>query len=321
MTQPSNLYSSYDAASSVPGGSNREDLLNIIANVAPEETPFYSMLQRGTAKNRKHEWLIDRLDTPTADNKHAEGADFSASAITAPERKGNVCQIFKKEFVISDTQETVEKAGRTSEVNYEYGKAMKAIKTDIDSALHANNAAVDTNEATARELGGMPAWLETNVSRGSGGSNGADGTTAATDGTQRPFTEDLLLTVSQSIYDNSGTGSKMCAIANSFNKRKLSTFSGNANVEIDAKGKKRVATVSVFETDFGVYDIKLSRHIRAREVMIVQPEYAGVAVLRGLKKQKFAKDGDNQKHGIVCELTLECRNEKAHGIVADLTTS
>jgi len=36
---------------------------------------------------------------------------------------------------------------------------------------------------------------------------------------------------------------------------------------------------------------------------------------------ELAKTGDSQKKQILTEWTLEVRNEKAHGLIADLTTS
>ena len=322
MTQPNNLYSSYDAASSVPGGSIREDLGSRIWNVAPSETPLLSDLRKTTAKNRRHEWLLDTLTAASSSNYAAEGADFSASAITAPTRKYGVCQISKKEWVVSETQEVVDKAGRDSEVAYQYAKQAKELKTDMETQLFDNNAAVDSGEATARELGGLPAWLTSNVSRGAGGSNGTSGTTAATDGTQRALTESMLLTVGQSIFNNSGVSEKMDLYSGAYNKQVISTFSGAGTKTFDAMAKKVVNNVMIYETPFNqLMTVQLDRYMRSREIILVQPEYLEVALLRPMSRVKFAKDGDNQKHGLVVEYTLAVRNQAACGIVADLNAS
>ncbi|MGB2167212.1 MAG: SU10 major capsid protein [Candidatus Puniceispirillales bacterium] len=45
------------------------------------------------------------------------------------------------------------------------------------------------------------------------------------------------------------------------------------------------------------------------------------ATLRNMKTEDRAQTGDAIKKEIICEGTLVCRNEKAHGIVADLSTS
>jgi len=46
-----------------------------------------------------------------------------------------------------------------------------------------------------------------------------------------------------------------------------------------------------------------------------------VAVLRPTKNTELAKNGDATVRQVVTELTLVCNNEKASGIVADLTTT
>ena len=49
MAQPSNTFDSYDA------NGIREDLENVIYNISPEETPFYSSLKKTSASNTLHE--------------------------------------------------------------------------------------------------------------------------------------------------------------------------------------------------------------------------------------------------------------------------
>ena len=56
-----------------------------------------------------------------------------------------------------------------------------------------------------------------------------------------------------------------------------------------------------------------------RDVLVIDPEYLGVSTLRAMKEEKLAKTGDNEKRHILCEKTLEVRNQKALGVVADLS--
>ena len=89
MSQPSNTYDSYDNANSI-----REDVQSIIYNIAPDETPFLSACKKTTAKSTLHEWSTDTLRA-SADNKHIEGDDSVATAITGVTRLNNRTQIFK----------------------------------------------------------------------------------------------------------------------------------------------------------------------------------------------------------------------------------
>lgn len=66
MTQPTQTFDGYDSI------GNREDLADIIYNVAPTDTPFLSAAGKAKATNTYHEWQTDTIDT-VADNKHVQG--------------------------------------------------------------------------------------------------------------------------------------------------------------------------------------------------------------------------------------------------------
>lgn len=86
MAQPSNTFDSYDAV------GIREDLSDIITNVSPEETPFFTKARKTTARNTLHEWQTDSLRASAA-NAHIEGDATTAEARTATTRLGNYTQI------------------------------------------------------------------------------------------------------------------------------------------------------------------------------------------------------------------------------------
>ena len=108
MAQPANSLDSYNLV------GIREDLQDVIYNIDPEETPFYTACAKMRASNTLHEWQTDTLRA-SADNAHIEGDDTVAEARAVTSRLGNYTQIFKKEFIVSDTQEKVAKAGRRTE--------------------------------------------------------------------------------------------------------------------------------------------------------------------------------------------------------------
>ena len=109
---------------------NREDLADMISNISPTETWFTSNSGSVDAKQRYHEWQTDVLDTPAA-NAFGEGADATAVAVTATSRLGNYTQILRKTFMISDTQEVTNAAGRKSEIAYQTEKKIRSLANDI----------------------------------------------------------------------------------------------------------------------------------------------------------------------------------------------
>ena len=158
-----------------------------------EETPFLTKCRKTTASNTLHEWQTDALRSSAA-NAHIEGDATTAEARTATTRLSNRTQIFKNAVVVPDTDEGLDKAGRAREMAYQVLKISKEQKLDVEKALFDNNAKVNGNATTAREMAGAPAWMTSNVNFQSGNSGAnptGDGTDARTDdGTCLLYTSD-----------------------------------------------------------------------------------------------------------------------------------
>ena len=113
---------------------NREDLQNAIYSIAPFDTPFMSAIGRENVEAVTHEWQTDNL-AAAASNAHNEGFDVSSfTAVSPTTRESNICQISMKDVIVSETQNVVNKAGRTSEVAYQVAKNSKELKRDINSS-------------------------------------------------------------------------------------------------------------------------------------------------------------------------------------------
>ena len=242
MAQPSNSFDSYDAV------GIREDLEDVIYDVSPEETPFYSACAKVKAANTLHEWQTDALRSSAA-NAHIEGDATTATARTATSRLGNYTQIFKNAVNIPDTDEGLKKAGRAAEIAYQMLKTAKEQKLDIEKALFDNNARVAGNSTTARELAGAPVWLITNTSFGSGGADATgDGTDARTDGTQAAFSQTRFDSVMQSIWEQGGNPSS-CYLS-AFQMNVALGFAGNNNQRstVKAEDERVIKHMDVYVT-------------------------------------------------------------------------
>jgi len=315
MAQKSNTFDSYDA------NGIRESLEDIIYDVSPEETPFYTKCGKVKATNTLHEWQTDALRS-SASNAHIEGDETTGEARTATARRNNRTQIFKNAVVIPDTDEGLNKAGRAAEMAYQTLKIAKEQKLDIEKALFDNNAAVPGNATTARELAGAPAWLITNTSFGSGGADATgDGSNARTDGTQRAFTQTLFDDVMQSIWEQGGNPDSVYLSA--FQMNKALGFEGNNSQRstVKAEDERVVKHMDVYVTPWGTVEFIPSRENRGRDVFIMQDDMWAVGVLRPTKNVALAKTGDATTRQVTTELTLICKNEKASGMVADCSTS
>ena len=316
MAQPTNTFDSFDAV------GIREDLQDVIYDISPEETPFYSACQKVKATNTFHEWQTDALRASAA-NKHIEGDATTAEARSATSRLGSYTQIFKNAVVVPDTDEGLKKAGRAAEIAYQTLKIAKEQKLDIEKALFDNNARVAGNSTTARELAGAPSWIFTNVDLQSGNSGAnptGDGTDARTDdGTPTAFSQTKFDDVMQSIWEQGGKPD-VCYLS-AFQMSKALGFVGNNNQRNTTESSRVSNNVDVYMTPWGSVEFVPCRENRSRDVFIMQSDMWAVGVLRPTKNVALAKSGDNTTRQVVTELTLVCKNEKASGIIADNTTS
>ena len=310
MAQPANTFDTYDSV------GIREDLSNVIHNISPEETPFYSKAAKKAAKNTLVEWQTDSLRA-SAVNAHIEGDATTAEARAATTRLGNYTQIFKNAVVVSDSDDNVDNAGRAKEIAYQTLKIAKEQKLDIEKALFANNARAAGNSTTARELAGAPAWLTTNTVAGAGG----DGTDARTDGTQAAFSQANFDTVMQSIWVAGGKPDTVYLSAFQMNVALGFTGNNNQRSSVQAGDERVVKSLAVYVTPWGTVEFMPSRENRSRDVFIMQDNMWEVASLRGTKNVALAKTGDNTTRQVVTELTLCAKNEAANGIIADCSTS
>ena len=245
MAQPTNTFDSYDAV------GIREDLSDVIYDVSPEETPFYTACAKVKAANTLHEWQQDALRSSAA-NAHIEGDATTASARTATSRLGNYTQIFKNAVVIPDTDEGLKKAGRAAEIAYQMLKTAKEQKLDIEKALFDNNARAAGNSTTARELAGAPAWMITNVNSQSGNSGAnptGDGSDARTDdGTPTAFSQAKFDDVMQSIWEQGGNPDT-CYLS-AFQMNVALGFAGNNNQRstVKAEDERVIKHMDVYVT-------------------------------------------------------------------------
>jgi hypothetical protein len=298
----------------------REDLQDIIYDVSPEETPFYSACAKLKATQTLHEWQTDALRS-SADNAHIEGDETVAAARTATTRLGNRTQIFKDAVIISGTEKGTDKAGRASEMAYQTMKIAKEQKLDIERALFANQAAVAGSDILPRRLAGIGAWITTNTNNvgGGGADPTGDGSNARTDGSLTAFSQpDFDLTM-QEIWAAGGRPNKVYLSAFQMNVALGFTGNNNQRSNVDATSDKVVKTMDLYITPWGKVEFIPTRENRSRDVWILQSDMWAVGVRRPTFNEELAKNGDNERRQVITELTLISKNQRASGGVVDCT--
>lgn len=323
MAVPTNTVSAHSAI------GNREDLVDIIYEISPMDTPFLTDAPKTVATSVKHEWQYDELDAAAA-NRQIEGDDATANTFSASTRIDNYCQISRKVVSVSGTQRAVDSAGRADEFAYQVAKRGREIKRDMEFALTRNQASSAGGAGTARSLASLESWLATNKTTAGisasgattpGWSSGAVAapTDASTTGTFLKADVDKVI----ELCWNEGGDPKLIMLG-AGSRGKFSSFTGISTLETSAEAGSDVTlmgAVDFYKSNFGILKLVPNRFQRDETAFILDMEYLGVSMLRDMEITELSKTGDNDKSQIIAEYTLEVRNEKASGKVTDINSA
>lgn len=287
---------------------NKEDISDLIQNIAPEDTPLYSTLGKGpSATATYHEWLEDDLGDP-ADNAKKEGFTYTVDDPTTRTRLGNYTQIMSRGYGVTDTQEVVQKHGLTSEISYQMTKAMKELAFDVEKALIEQDAKVAGDAATARRFGALPYWIQTNVLHGVDTGGGVY--------TPRAFTEELVNDALEAAWSEGGKPSII--MMSGKNKRRASKWTNGSTKNMDATETKLQSRIDVYESDFGMVKLMMNRWMPHDTAFVIDPSLWKVCFLRPFATKDLPKTGDTINKIIVGELTLEARAQNANAVILDI---
>ena len=313
----------------------REDLSDVIYNIAPMDTPFLSGCAKMSADNTKFEWQTDTITAGSA-NRQLEGDDSpSATARVLPTRLDNYTQISRYIAQTSGTDDAVDYAGHGKHQAYQLAKLGKRMKRDMEVMLTQNIVKAAGDATEGRATAGVPAWINTaHVAGGTSGSPtaGSLGTTAMVNNTSTAAcTEANIKATIKECYDAGGQPDIM--LVPSAVKQTISGLSSSAGPGIPARnpvsgkgGATAIAAVDIYVSDFGTFKIVPDRNLSAdgpgsvaANVFFLDMDYWGVAWLRPFQTVTLAKTGDSDKQMLLGEYGLVSKNEKASGILASVS--
>jgi hypothetical protein len=316
----------------------REDLSNMIYDISPTEKPFTSAVKKTKATQSKHEWQTDALAAASATNGIIEGDDLGGAGTTADPtvRLANQLQTLRKGVRVSGRARKIDTAGRADEFEYQLKKRMAECGRDLEAALTQTNAGTAGSAASAPLMASFESWIASSatavgnyISAGTGtaqttiGINASAGypVTAPVDSTVAgTLTEAQLKYVIRACWTQGGEPSMV--IVGPDVKQKISgSFTGIATRFRNVNSGNQAEIISgadLYVSDFGEIKIVPSRFSRSRTVLVIDPQYLGVASLRGFTMERLAKTGDADQAQILGDYTLEVRNVLAHGKIADV---
>lgn len=329
MTVPASTFQTHQSI------GNREDLEDVIYQISPVETPFFTMAARTDASATYHEWQTDAL-TAAAANKNVEGDDAVNGTSTPTVRLGNHCQILTKYAVVSDTQNAINKAGRGNEMSYQVAKRLAELKRDAEFALTQNQGSSAGSATVARSLASVESWLTNPTGAATAGNSTSIGTgtaqttpgfsgstvTAPTDSTVTGASDVTVLKsiIAQCWTAGGNVGIVMCG---GTQKQRISGFTGIATLYREAgstaRGTAIVGAADVYVSDFGEHRIVPNRFQRNRTILLLDMDYWAVAYLRKVSQKELARTGAAQKRFIDTEMTLVARNPQSSAKIADVS--
>jgi hypothetical protein len=282
----------------------KEDVEDIIYDISPTDTPFLSSIGSSKATATVHQWQQDKLDSPAA-NAAVEGAAAGTASATDTSIKSANTQIFKKVVEVSGTAQSIGLYGRADELARLVAKKGKEMKRDIEFAMvGAGQAGTAGNGTTARQL--------------TSAQNQIGVATTNTNGTNRAFTETILLDVMQKVFIAGGNPNQLQVTpAHSLIVAGFAAASGRTR-DFGVQ-KKVVNAVDLYVSPFGEVAVVPNRFLQANSALVLDTEYWSRAVLRPMSTTVLAKDGDSDKRMMLTELTLVCENDEASGLANALT--
>lgn len=298
-------------------GGAREDILDLIQQISPTETPFLSRLGVSKASNVYHQWLTDVMNaTASTGNYLVEGDSAVNAALQDKTRYNNYTVITDRTFTISGTEEAVANYGLDSQYAYQLEKAMKELKIKMERILLGASAASAGATDVARSMAGA---FYFGVNYGVCALSGNASTSALTETKYNDLVED--------IYD--AGGQPTTTYVNGYLKRRISSFASpnNRTIQMTPDNGKLGGVIDFYTSDFGTQEIVLDRWCKGLANgengagLVLDINKFKIAYLRKPFTNPLAVVGDRKGVQILAEYCLEALAPTQIGIMSGMATA
>lgn len=244
-------------------------------------------------------------------NAALEGAGADEARFTSRQRKGNWTQIFTKTVLVSGGDLAVRHHAVADEIDYQKQERLRELLRDLGNTVLNGAAPAASQEGSGtvrRTMDGILSRLASNVFvPGAGGFPSGS------------LDEAMLNTALRLVWETS-SGNVDLIVVNGSQKRQISSFTSTYQRYAPEETAFR-NVVGVYESDFGVQRVVLSRWVPADCVLLLDSSRVAVLPLAGrsFHYKPLAVTGDFEKGELIGEYTLELRNEAAHGLIRGLT--
>jgi hypothetical protein len=251
-------------------------------------------------------------------NAAIEGDDRPATQFTSRARKRNYTQIFSAAVEVSGSMRAARQAGVADEVDFQKQERLRELLRDLENCV-INGVAPAANpqgsSTVRRTLNGIiPSIVTNQFVINSGGIPPGSGSGTTLD-------EGVLNACLKAVWEQSA-GVIDTIVVGGAQKRRINSFMSGSRL-YGPRDETFSNQLGVYESDFGVQRVVLSRWAPADSVLFLDSSRVGVMPLAGrsFHYKPLAATGDSETGMVLGEYTLEFKNENAHAILRGLTTS
>jgi len=262
-----------------------------------------------TAENLADNQVINILG-----NAALEGSEKPNARFTNRIRCGNYTQIFTAAVEISGSDMATNQLGLADEMEFQKGERLRELLRDLENTVINGGRPVADPQGSStvrRTMKGIVQHLSSNLFH-----TGDSGFPTGTD-----LDEAKVNYVLRKIWENS-SGNVDLIIVGGFQKRKINAFCADSR-SYGPNDKKFTDMIGMYESDFGVCHVITTRWLPQDAALFLDSSRISVLPMAGrsFHFKPLASSGDYECGELIGEYTLELKNEAAHGLIRDLSTS
>jgi hypothetical protein len=263
--------------------------------------------------------LVDDDIIQILGNAALEGDDAPGTRFTNRVRKQNYTQIFTAAVEVSGSQLAAQTIGLEDEMDYQKQERLRELLRELENCVingYAASSNPEGDSSTRRTMRGIIASIITNqFAPGEGPIPDGDGLGLDL------LNEAVLNAALREVWQQS-SGTIDTIVCGGLQKRQINGFISSSQRFIDHENAFS-SLVDVYESDFGVCRVVMSRWVPLDTVLLLDSSRLEVLPLSGrnFHFKPLASTGDAEIGQIIGEYTLEFRNENAHALISGLGTS
>lgn len=324
---------SYDSPGNT--GANKEFLMEDLSVLEPEDTPFTSLVAKGTTSATFAETVADTLRKPrTSGSREGQPGTGNNNKAKARKRFGVYVHRVFDEYSVTDVQQAVTTRGGNAvtgdELDYAKAKTLREVKRDME-AVNCGSQDHNGGDDDSMQTRGAFSWISASAQASNPVPSDFRTPSGAILSSVTAITEAQTNGILQTLFNQYGGkrnyvgifGSEVCEAIDNFTRIEGSTTAKAYTVTESATSRQVTLQVSIFDSTFGRLEIVPTQFNKVDANgdgdvyagLFVNPELWELLFLEELFAQDLEDQGGGE-HGYVRGMWANiCKNPKGNGKV------